>query len=49
MVHPTFIPLTTYQEYSVEEMKRRTAEFYTDLQRRRTVREFSWLELDSNE
>ena len=21
MVHPTFIPLTTYQEYSVEEMK----------------------------
>lgn len=41
MVHPTFIPLATYQEYSVEDMKRRAAEFYRDLQRRRTVREFS--------
>jgi iodotyrosine deiodinase len=41
MVHPTFIPLATFQEYSAAEMKRRASEFYTDLQRRRTVREFS--------
>ncbi len=34
------IPLD-YQEYSVAEMKQRSADFYADLQRRRTVREFS--------
>ena len=33
--------LSTYQEFPVEEMRRRLAEFYTDLDRRRTVREFS--------
>jgi len=37
----TFIPLPAYQEYPVEEMKRRAAAFYAEMQRRRTVREFS--------
>jgi iodotyrosine deiodinase len=41
MAHSVLIPLTAYQEYSVEEMKRRAAEFYADIRRRRTVREFS--------
>jgi iodotyrosine deiodinase len=41
MSSPTFIPLTTYHEYSIEEMKLRAAEFYADTRRRRTVREFS--------
>lgn len=34
-------PLTTYIEYSIEEMRRRLATFYEDINRRRTVREFS--------
>ena len=38
--YPT-IPLSDYREYSVEEMRRRVKEFYTDINRRRTVREFS--------
>ncbi len=41
MSSPTFIPLTTYHEYPVEEMKRRAAEFYAEIRQRRTVREFS--------
>jgi nitroreductase len=41
MKKPTFAPLTTYQEYSLEEMKQRAANFYADIRRRRTVREFS--------
>ena len=41
MAHPTFVPHTTYQEYPVDEMKRRAAEFYADVRRRRTVRDFS--------
>jgi nitroreductase len=40
-MHPNFIPYTSYQEYPVGEMKRRAAEFYADMRRRRTVREFS--------
>jgi iodotyrosine deiodinase len=36
-----FIPLSQYREYPVEEMKRRSAEFYADIRRRRTVRDFS--------
>jgi len=36
-----FIPLTQYQEYPVEEMKQRSALFYADIRRRRTVRDFS--------
>lgn len=41
MLDPVFVPLPAYEEYSVEEMKRRAAEFYCDISRRRTVREFS--------
>lgn len=36
-----FVPLSTYEEYPVEEMRRRLAEFYASVDRRRTVREFS--------
>ena len=38
---PTFIALSSYREYPVDAMKRRAAEFYDDVRRRRTVREFS--------
>ena len=41
MVDANFIPHHDYQEYSIEEMLRRAAEFYADVRRRRTVREFS--------
>ncbi len=36
-----FIPLTTYHEYPVEEMRQRAANFYAEMKRRRTVRDFS--------
>jgi uncharacterized protein (DUF952 family)/nitroreductase len=38
---PTFIPIPDYREYPADEMKRRAAEFYEELQRRRSVRQFS--------
>ena len=38
--HP-FIPLPGYREYPIDEMRERLREFYTDVDRRRTVREFS--------
>ena len=38
--YPT-TPLTTYREYPVDEMRQRVTDFYTDIGRRRTVREFS--------
>ncbi len=38
--YPT-IPLDQYREYPVEEMRQRLQEFYDDIRRRRTVREFS--------
>lgn len=41
MRSPTFIPLPAFEEYPVEEMKRRAADFYANFQRRRTVRHFS--------
>jgi nitroreductase len=41
MVQPELIPLTEYDELPVEEMKRRAADFYRQLRKRRTVREFS--------
>ncbi len=41
MAEPKYIPLTTYQELPTEEMQRRSAEFRAQMQRRRTVREFS--------
>ena len=41
MAHSAFIPLPACQRYPIEEMKRRAAEFYSDIRRRRTVREYS--------
>jgi iodotyrosine deiodinase len=41
MTTPKFIPLPNYREYPIEEMRQRAAEFYADIQRRRTVRDFS--------
>ena len=38
--YPT-IPLDKYREYPIEEMRDRLDEFYADIDRRRTVREFS--------
>ena len=38
--YPT-VPLEKYREYSIEEMRDRLDEFYADIDRRRTVREFS--------
>jgi iodotyrosine deiodinase len=35
------IPLPDYEEYPLEEMRERLAQFYADVDRRRTVREFS--------
>lgn len=36
-----FVPHTDYKEYPVDEMRKRARSFYEDMQRRRTVREFS--------
>lgn len=36
-----FIPLPDYREYPPEEMKKRAADFYKNIKRRRTVRDFS--------
>jgi len=41
MPEKKFLPLTGYREYPVEEMKQRSSEFYTEMKRRRTVRQFS--------
>ncbi len=38
--YPT-VPLTGYEEYTVDEMRRRAEAFYAEVDRRRTVREFS--------
>jgi len=38
--YPT-IPLDQYREYPIEEMRQRLQDFYADMRRRRTVREFS--------
>ncbi len=35
------IPLRAYRKYPIEEMRKRLADFYQDVNRRRTVREFS--------
>lgn len=35
------LPLADYQEYPVEEMRRRASEYYADIRRRHTVRSFS--------
>ena len=36
-----FVPLTQYREVSPEEMGRRSRDFYAEMQRRRSVRDFS--------
>jgi iodotyrosine deiodinase len=36
-----FVPLSQYREYSVEAMRQRSDDFYTDIRRRRTVRDFA--------
>jgi nitroreductase len=41
MSEARFVPLTGYQEYPVDEMRRRALAFRDELRRRRTVREFS--------
>jgi len=41
MTDYTTIPLPNYQEYPLEVMRERLAAFYADVNRRRTVREFS--------
>lgn len=41
MAKATFVPLSAYIEYPVEEMMRRASSFLKDMQRRRTVRHFS--------
>jgi len=38
--HPT-VPLTGYEKHSIEEMRRRLGDFYAEVSRRRTVRDFS--------
>jgi nitroreductase len=41
MPEPKYTPLYQYHEYSEAEMKQRAADFYADVRRRRTVRDFS--------
>lgn len=41
MTTSRFIPLADYIEYPLAEMEQRAAEFYQEIRRRRTVREFS--------
>jgi nitroreductase len=41
MTAPVFLPLTTYREFSPEEMKKRAQWFRDEMLRRRTVRQFS--------
>ena len=41
MSAPSFLPLTTYREFSAQEMVRRGKSFRDEMLRRRTVRQFS--------
>lgn len=38
---PQFIPLKTYRTYPSAEMEQRAADFYTEIARRKTIREFA--------
>ena len=38
---PSYVPLVGYREIAPEEMRRRAAEFRSEMERRRTVRQFS--------
>ena len=41
MSDPRFVPLETYAQYPVDEMRERAAGLYAEMRRRRSVREFS--------
>ncbi len=41
MNEPEFVPLNRYREYPPDVMQKRAIDFYQDLMRRRTIREFS--------
>lgn len=41
MPKPEFIPLPDYRQFPPEEMKKRAADFYEEIKKRRTVRDFS--------
>lgn len=41
MTEPDHIPLDQYREYPLHEMQQRALDFYNDVKRRRTVRDFS--------
>jgi iodotyrosine deiodinase len=41
MSEPRFVPLSSYRSYPEPEMQHRARAFYEDMQRRRTVRQFS--------
>ncbi len=41
MTEARFVPLTTYRRYPEHDMAQRANEFYADISRRRTAREFS--------
>ena len=41
MTAARFVPLTTWREYPIDEMRRRAGGFYDEMARRRTVRQFS--------
>ena len=41
MEETNFIPYSSYKSYPIEEMQKRSEEFFIDIQRRRTVRDFS--------
>ena len=41
MTQPQFIPLSSYRENPVDQMEQLAADFYGEIRRRRTVREFS--------
>jgi nitroreductase len=41
MTSANYLPYTDYQEYTIDEMKKRSEFFYTEMKRRRTVRSFS--------
>ena len=41
MPSPQFVPLTSYHEYPIDEMRQRARSFYELMEQRRTVRQFS--------
>ena len=48
MAEKTFLPLTDYCKFPEAEMKKRASEFYLEMRRRRTVRNFSDQPVDRN-